>query len=325
MSTRSSTSASDRGPAALLLRTSLFAGMVMAALAACVQWGPPAAPSDYMRATVVKHNRLRSIGSPKVVLVGGSNLTYGVDSERMEKAFCKPVANMGLTALLGFRFATNEVVDALGKGDVVIIALENSMFTQPDRYADALATVIDYRPASMHYIPWQRRPRLWAGLGVLHAQSLYERMKELYRSGGLPPVYRKRVFNVQGDMVNQLTEPAPEIPSPDPAEYDTVFVAEAFWPIAEDFVEQARERGAQVIFSWTSVAQRVHDPAETADVEAALRAHGLTVAGHPADYVFPDSLFFDSWYHLHAHGRQLRTERMITDVCTVLAGDCCEN
>lgn len=324
MNRPSSTSASSGSPGTLLRRALLFGCCIAAMLTVLVVAGPSAAPSEYMRATVPKNERLRAIGSPKVVLIGGSNLSYGVDSKRLEEAFCKPVANMGLTALVGFRFAVDEVIGELGEDDVVIVSLENSMFTRPDRYEDALATVVDYRPAALALLPWYQRPRMIVALGVLHAQSLRDHVFESWRQGWRAPVYRKRVFNAQGDLVNQLEEPRMAIPPPDPDEFDALFAAEGFWPIAERLMTAAEARGAKVVFSWCPLAERVNLPEERAKLSATLMEHGLTVAGTPSDYVYADSLFYDSWYHLHLHGRRVRTERMVKDVCGALPGACCE-
>lgn len=302
----------------------VFAAMVGLLLLAITLWGPPAAPSEYMRATVQKNERLRAIKSPKVILIGGSNLSYGIDSRRLEEAFCRPVANMGLTALVGFRFASAEVMDQIGKGDVVVVSLENSMFMVPDRDEDALATVIDYRPESIEHIPWARRPRMLAALGVLHLQSLRDQALEWWRQGH-SPTYRKRVFNEAGDLVNQLTESRMEIPAPDPAEFDTLYIGTSFWSISDALVQRAKAKEAQVVFTWCPVAERVDLPVERSIVNRELRSHGLTVAGDPADYVFADSLFYDSWYHLHTAGREQRTERLIADVCSELAAACCSH
>lgn len=317
----SSTSASD-GAGRFLLRAIGFAALVGALMMMLTIWGPPAAPSEYMRATISKNERLRAIGSPKLILIGGSNLSYGVDSRRLEQAFCRPVANMGLTALVGFRFAAEEVMDEIGEGDIIIVSLENSMFVKPDRDEDALATVIDYRPASIKHIPWPRRPRMLMALGVLHVQSMRDHLLEWWRQGRSPE-YRKRVFNAQGDMVNQLEEAPMEIPAPDPAEFDTLCIGDDFWPIAEELITRAKERKASVVFTWCPVAERVDLPIERAAVDAELRSRGMKVAGIPSDYVFAASLFYDSWYHLHTVGRSQRTERMIRDVCATLPAACC--
>src|SRR5690606_17377891 len=79
--------------------------------------------NDYAKASVDKHARLAAPGSAKLVLVGGSNLAFGVDSAELErelKGF--RVVNMGMNAYLGLRFMLSEVMEDLEKGDVVVLS-----------------------------------------------------------------------------------------------------------------------------------------------------------------------------------------------------------
>ncbi|MBD5105768.1 MAG: hypothetical protein HDT41_02120, partial [Lachnospiraceae bacterium] len=48
-----------------------------------------------------KVKRLESIEGPKIVLVGNSNLPFGIVSEDMENALHMPVVNMGLHGGVG--------------------------------------------------------------------------------------------------------------------------------------------------------------------------------------------------------------------------------
>ena len=41
---------------------------------------------------------------------------------------------------------------------------------------------------------------------------------------------------------------------------------------------------------------------------------GFSVINAPEKYVYPDELYFDTIYHLHAEGRKLRTEGMKNDL-----------
>lgn len=51
---------------------------------------------NYQASLIDKVERLESIQEPKIVLIGDSNLAFGIDSERIEEAFGMPVVNMGL-------------------------------------------------------------------------------------------------------------------------------------------------------------------------------------------------------------------------------------
>ena len=84
--------------------------------------------SQYMAAISDKHHRLSTVESPRIILVGGSNLAFSVDSEKIEKHFERPVVNMGLHAGLGLKFMLNEIQPALNGGDIVIIFPEYEHF-----------------------------------------------------------------------------------------------------------------------------------------------------------------------------------------------------
>ena len=60
-----------------------------------------------------KHARLASLPSPKIVLIGDSNLTYGVESSVLERDLDKPVVNTGYMGSLGMRFMLNDAAPDL--------------------------------------------------------------------------------------------------------------------------------------------------------------------------------------------------------------------
>src|SRR5690554_8180171 len=51
--------------------------------------------NDYALASNLKHDRLEALSGNRVVLVGGSNLAFGIDSKAIEAAVGCPVVNMG--------------------------------------------------------------------------------------------------------------------------------------------------------------------------------------------------------------------------------------
>src|SRR5438105_4157685 len=85
---------------------------------------PIAAPSDFMAAIIDKHKQIDIIKSPKIILGGGSNLAFGIDSKKLETAFNMPVINMGLHAGLGLTFILNELKYSIKKNDIVFLSIE---------------------------------------------------------------------------------------------------------------------------------------------------------------------------------------------------------
>src|SRR5688572_19607287 len=95
------------GLARLVLEVLLLVLVAMATMALFVLVVPEV--NDYHRASVTKHQRLSALPSPKIVLAGGSNLAFGIDSQMIEKATGRKVVNMGMDGYLGARFLLAEV------------------------------------------------------------------------------------------------------------------------------------------------------------------------------------------------------------------------
>lgn len=58
---------------------------------------------------------------PKIVLIGNSNLAFGINSEEIEQEIGMPVVNMGLHASLGNAFLENMAKLNVCEGDIYVI------------------------------------------------------------------------------------------------------------------------------------------------------------------------------------------------------------
>jgi len=84
---------------------------------------------SYNLAIIDKQRILANTKSPKIVLAGGSNLAFGIDSESIQQRFNRPVVNMGLHADLGLGRILDNISPFLNSGDILLIAPEYSHFT----------------------------------------------------------------------------------------------------------------------------------------------------------------------------------------------------
>ena len=69
-----------------------------------------------------KIDRLYSLDKPKIVVIGGSSVPFGVDSKLTEKALGMPTVNFGLYATLGTKMMLDISKGAIKKGDIIVIA-----------------------------------------------------------------------------------------------------------------------------------------------------------------------------------------------------------
>lgn len=76
---------------------------------------------SYNASIIDKIQRLKSIQEPKIILVGDSNVSFGIRSELIEKELGMPVVNLGLNHGLGNTFLEEIAKQCINAGDIVII------------------------------------------------------------------------------------------------------------------------------------------------------------------------------------------------------------
>lgn len=65
--------------------------------------------------------KLHSAGEPKIILVGDSNLPYGINSEEIEESLNMPVVDLGIHGGLGIKFQDSMIKGYVDAGDVVVV------------------------------------------------------------------------------------------------------------------------------------------------------------------------------------------------------------
>ena len=161
-------------------------------------------------ALIDKTERLESISEPKIVLVGNSNLPFGIVSEEMEKALGRPVVNMGLHGGVGNVFNEQAAKINVREGDLIV--LSPSSFNDEGRIKNPeLAWVTIENHLELYpYIPPRDVPamikayptylkkciNLWInGIGNLDADEIYSRNQ----------------YNEYGDNISNRPESLPEL------------------------------------------------------------------------------------------------------------------
>jgi len=298
----------------------LLAALVSASLVAVI-WLPAVHPDGYLKAAYGKHRALLATPAPRLIFIGGSNLAFGLDSRKIQETTGLPVVNMGLHTELGLRYMINEVRPDIRPGDVVVVIQEYPFqlecaytllehflfFPQGIRYVDR-ATVL----ALLRQFPMTAQRRFE---GVLRSHLLLH-------GAPLPPEfgYNASGFNEYGDNTGHLTRnnkvfPLTEMVIPE-AVPETVAALNRF-------ARELETRGARLLLSFPPCPQSCYT------AEAARRGERLfrriqeqgafALLGRPADFVFTDSMFYDTVYHLNRTGRELRTRLLAGFLLQALA------
>lgn len=307
------------GPFLLVRRVIVF-GLLLLTVLVGVAWVTGSRPRvDYYQALGPKQVRLQALGSPKLVVIGGSNAAFGMDSRALEEALCLPAVNMTLHASLGLRYMANEVSGALGAGDMVILTMEPGMFA--DHSSDQeLASAIDGSPGTWRFVPWPDRPKALATALVMRLKGAWRAISE-WR--GVPvgdPVYSARAFDMRGDLQLSAAALAADTGALPTVQYDTALAGHIPGELAR-LRDMAEAAGARILFAWPATAASATQADLDHRTKGLMHAAGIPVLGEQERYVLPDTAFLDTPYHLRPWGKGKRTALLIADLCDLQG--CC--
>jgi hypothetical protein len=208
----------------------------------------PNSPGAYQAAKLDKLDMLAQTKSPKIVLVGGSNLAFSIDSEALSNEYGLPVVNMGLAKSVGLGYLLEEARPFISEGDLVILAPEYELFFDLFHGSDGLIVELQYYPQGFRHLnSWGD----WATVFSKFGPIMQAKFTGLIRTGSPSledSVYRRTGFNEFGDLETHLDlEPRYEthelFPDDIPFEPESVEMLNAF-------NEYVLEQGGRVLFSW---------------------------------------------------------------------------
>lgn len=276
----------------------------------------------------------RELPGPRLLLVGGSGVLFGLSAETLEAATGLPSVNLGSHAALGLRYVLHYVQGLARRGDTLLLALEYELYNTGDRnlgdWADAV--FIDYVVARDP--PYLNELPAWQHFEIAMRMP-FRRLKRGLKAWRHPPppnpapgVYDVRYLNARGDQTGQGT---PENPVREGLDSDQPFPALAYglpdpaaaFPILEEFLAWARAAGIRVLATWPNIA---HHPAY--DLPPARRTptmigrffktHKVPVVGSAEEAIRPVAEFYDTRYHLTQSAARERTLRLVEHLLPIL-------
>lgn len=294
--------------------------------------------TDYAKASVLKHEKLATDKGKKIVLVGGSNLAYGVDSTVLKEVTHCPVVNMGMNGYFGVRYMLEEVKPDLHAGDIVIIAWEyDSFYKSVNGSSTDLLMVTKANPDALRFLtPGQT-------LGILGRYPYVAQQKVLRLIGegfdgvtellgaekhdddptGIKQVESYASFTPDGDLVGHLNRTW-EGDLEDGLDMTALPMDQGILPMMKSFIDEMDARGVKVMVSWSPLIDYFYEEhkAEVDRLSDQMMAIPEFRIARPArDYVFPASQHFDTVFHLNAEGRPIRSRMLADDLLTEFGDD----
>ncbi len=277
----------------------------------------PAGETHYVASIIDKHHVLQSAESPKIILAGGSCVSFGVDSIRIRNELQRDVVNMGLHFGFRLRFMLREIEPAIQKDDIVVLMPEYDHFFVKNLDGNqVLFRTLKYDARFLRYFHVKNYLALLKFLPdtiqVNWREWINPRAQIWDRARG----YHRYCFNWLGDSVGHLDKPPRvdligNLVIPEQVEAFNAVAVE----LLNSFYARATAKGANVFLTFPAVP--------TSHVGQVMRERlsllfawlqescEIPFMDSPLDMIYPLECFYDTIYHLSQKGRIRRTEKII--------------
>ena len=257
-----------------------------------------------------KEKRLETLeDQSRLVIIGGSNARFGFDCSILRDRLHLEPVNMGIHIGLGLDYMFEQVDGYLQKGDVLLISAEYNHFLSVDTYYG------DEGLTDMYLIKHEWGKALAHMVDTHNYFSMYRlarrRIKRINMSmTDIPENMEIRTkYNEFGDYTGHYGLPSPGHWGMEPL---------ALSPdkrVLENLKEKVvtlRERGIRIIFLPPPYSHSSFciDSLAISNISGSLKSIDVSFHINPCECVYPDSLFYDSRYHLTREGLILHSQRI---------------
>lgn len=306
-------------------------------------FGPPKnASKNLSLALQTKHERLHNAVGPKVVFVGGSNVSFGVDTEKLSSELNRACVNMGLGASVGLRYQLQEIRDDLHSGDIVVISPEYDYFCKTSKAennarvngSNTLLQVMEAMPASLRWVA----PVYFVAGPFDFLDDVHQLIKmkwKKYRNTAEKVVQKgdwqdfwsqlsasksELSYNKFGDYVAHLGLPAPGFGDSQLLTWEPFAIDREGLHLLTEFGAYARQKGVEVVILPPPMPENSWNKHRAAEIWNSWRSvSNVKVLAAPQRYTFRTGEFFDTCYHLNKVGRAKRAELIREDLSNYLS------
>ena len=293
-------------------------GFAVFVLVVCISLPDPYGES-YQRVIVRQYDYFKGLKENKVVFVGGSSLSFGLDLDYMEQLTQRPCAVLGNHGSFGLPFMMEIAKSNLKAGDVVVIELNRNPL---DLCGEELVlSGIGHRYEMYRFLIPEVREKILAHYPSYIQGVIEYNLGEPYDASG---AYRTAAYDSRGNM----TYPRYDCWIPVPFTKDAAdrfgtatFSGEPYDPALVDyfnrFTKTCREAGVRVYLTVPIYYEKavVSSRREMEAQDEVIRnSFDAPLISRQEDYLFPRQYIFNAISHASTDGARHRTELLYQDL-----------
>ncbi len=272
----------------------------------------PRASKSLLMAEISKDSLLKNTLSPRVIFVGGSNLSFGLNSNIIKDSLKLNPINTAIHASIGLKYMMDNTLRFIKKGDIIVLIPEYSNFFYDfDKGSvELLRTILDVNRSKINLLNKNQIFNLMPFLPkyVLSKFMIYE-----YLNLKGNDLYSINSFNSYGDVQTHWER---KLQNFLPFEQNKLKFNDEVLKEVIYFNKKIKLKGAQLFVSYPAFqATSFNNTINQINlVEKKLINSELQILGSAQRYKIHDSLMFNTPYHPSKKGLDNRTKLLIEDL-----------
>lgn len=259
-----------------------------------------------------KKEAYEKIKGPAVLLIGGSNLLYGVDTNKMSAQLDIPVYNFGLGASIGLEMMLKLSGSVVKPGDTVILSLENELlYTNPYTTEGRVINDLTIPALNSELSLLEKLRASWMAPWGASFTTLKDGKSERFNN-----IYQTTSLTATGDLKEQvIIDNSPKTPFPRNQMTGIYILNLTNASILEHFVKQMKDMNVVVHAVPAARYVKSRSPMRYYENEKTLlkmyQSMGVDYLSDVKSHSFGAQDMFDSANHINLNGRLVNTERLL--------------
>jgi hypothetical protein len=278
----------------------------------------PATPKvnkSLLFAKIHKDDLLQNTPNPRLIFIGGSNLSFGLNSQMLKDSLKVNPINTGISASIGLTFMLKSTLRYVKTGDIVVAVPEYTHYYNDYSLGneDLFRTILDVKLSDVFLLNFKQIKNL---VCFIPKYSLSKINPEEYKTAIENEIYSVNSFNSFGDAFKHWNSKKEEY---SPYGLGGIFNQEVISEL-NTFRNEVEAKGAIFIVSFPCYQATSYNNSfdNIKIVETELIKNKFKIMGSPERYAVPDSLTFNTPYHLIKKGVDYRTQLVIKDLISTI-------
>ncbi|WP_418637691.1 hypothetical protein [Winogradskyella sp.] len=256
-----------------------------------------------------KYNKVKIKGNEKrLLIIGGSNTIFSIDSELLEKKIGIPVVNLGMVFNTGYEFQQNFIKKYSQNGDIVLYIPEFENYRGEGKYgANVINTALIFKPQLIELFGFKNRINfLKEGFKPLMLPIL-----KYLQADSISSTFNRSHFNSYGDFTYVLHKKSKIKDTPASSYLKNMFLSDTFKNDLNHFYESLESKGVKLFITFPVYSKNFIDKKVMKYADSLVQNNPIFI-GNLKENLFEEKLFYDNFYHSLTKARTIYTINLTT-------------